>query len=132
LGTASVISDGDPNAISKTNGVQFISNPTRVRLFCLYKYADRTSMLSFTSWNMSDIILDDTGVISFVSPPSAKKPVGKCFQIHKGEVHNLTMKSIDDKVFQIDCTIGINAWQFQCDSKSALEALKARLELQCQ
>jgi trehalose/maltose transport system substrate-binding protein len=107
---------------------QFVQSTSRVRLFCLYKYADRPSMLGFTSWNMSDIVLDETGVFAMLGRPEAKKPEGKSFQIQKGAVREIVLKVLNDKLYQIDCSIGIHSWQFQSDSKSAMEALKTALE----
>jgi hypothetical protein len=85
-------------------------------------------MLSFTSWSMSDISLDESGVFSMLGRPEAKKPEGKCCQIQKGAVRDIVLKALSDKLFQIDCSIGIHSWQFQSDSKSAMEALKTALE----
>jgi trehalose/maltose transport system substrate-binding protein len=126
---ASMLGDVETGSPTKSlSPSRFVVTTNRLRLFCLYKYADRASMLQFTSWSMSDIILDDTGVFSMVGRKAAKKPEGKCFQINKSEVTNIVMKSVDEQVYMIECSLGMHVWQFQSDSKSAMEALKTALE----
>jgi hypothetical protein len=123
----SSIDAGNDSQTKSSGGLQFVSNPNRIRIFCLHKYADRPSLLHFTTWEMSDVVLDETGVFALMSRASAKKPQGKCFQIHKGDVTKIDFKCLDSNLFQIDCVIGINAWQFQSDSKAAMESLKSSL-----
>jgi hypothetical protein len=77
---------------------------------------------------MSDVVLDESGVFAMLGRPEAKKPEGKCCQIQKGAVRDVILQVLNDKVYQIDCSIGIHSWQFQSDSKSAMEALKTALE----